>query len=131
MEVTILKRTQAYADWDFYTSEYLGIAIAEEAAFRRLALRASGYVDRLTMGRARNAAARDAAPIRMATCAAAEALQAEDALRGGPQVTQERLDNYSIHYEAVSAAEQQRRVRSAASLYLLPTGLLYAGLGGA
>lgn len=120
----------AYADWRFYTEDYLGAAIAEEPDFQRLALRAGEHIDRLTLGKARAYYALDPLPLRMAACAAAEVLRAQDALLGGPQVARERLDNYSLHYETVSDLELRRRVRGAVSLYLLSTGLLYAGMGG-
>ena len=48
-----------YADYEFYKTEYFGVAISE-ADFPRLARRASSYIDYITMGRASGYSADDA-----------------------------------------------------------------------
>ena len=65
----------AYADYTFYSTEWLGTAIAE-ADFPRLALRASDFIDYYTRGKA---AASDATTaLAKACCAIAEQMQEDE-----------------------------------------------------
>lgn len=126
----------AYADYTFYTSEYLGSAIAE-ADFDRLALRASEEIDHITFERA--AAVTDTDTIiliKKATCAVAETLQTIEKAGGAVGVQSERVGNYSVTYAEGSPMQQTKddQVRMAAVIYLGVTGLMfqgfYAGEGG-
>lgn len=131
-----------YADWAYYKTDYLGEAIGE-AAFPRLALRASERIDALTEGRAaayyENVATE---PLQKAACAVAEMLhqlEGENALVGGNSsrnnaVLTEITGKYHVQYAApinTANAEGKRlldaMLMEAASAYLLPTGLMYRG----
>ena len=62
----------AYADYEYYTTTYLGTAIKEDD-FQRLSLRASSFLDYYTQGRAAQNPELDA--LKMACCAVAEQYQ--------------------------------------------------------
>lgn len=68
-----------YADYEFYKTEYFGVAISE-ADFPRLARRASSYIDYITMGRASGYSVDDA--VKMACCAIAEEYQLPEMAKG-------------------------------------------------
>jgi hypothetical protein len=117
-----------YADYTFYTSTYLGTAIAEPE-FPRLALRASERIDALTFGRAAGvvdeAADADAIErIKKAACAVAEEIQKLEA--SGGAVQSERVGSVSVTY--VSQATDEARYLAVAKFYLGPTGLMYRGV---
>ena len=59
----------AYADYEYYTTTYLGTAIKEDD-FPRLSLRASSFLDYYTQGQAAQNPDLDA--LKMACCAVAE-----------------------------------------------------------
>lgn len=122
----------SYADFVFYSTVYLGTAIAQ-ADFPRLALRASEAVDRLTFNRASAivTAATDTDAIdriQKATCAIAEEIQKQD-MTGVDGLTSERLGNYSVTYGegAQAAMTNAQRLSNAARMYLGSTGLMFRG----
>lgn len=131
-----------YADYAYYTADYLGDAIPEDA-FPRAALRASAKIDAMTHGKATAyalARPKDSA-LQSATCAVADVLYAaEKASKGatnesGYAVHSESNDGYSVTYESpkdpLSGATQGNiamACKSAAAEYLGHTGLLYAGV---
>lgn len=117
----------AYVDYSYYTTVYLGAAIAS-AEFPRLALIASAHIDNLTYYRAAaiTAAATDTAAIdkiKMATCAVAEALNEISA--SGGVVQSESVGQASVSYFAPKS--EGAKIAEAAKLYLGMTGLMYAG----
>lgn len=84
-----------YADFEYYTQEYLGTRIKEED-FPRLALRAGEYLDRVTFHRI---AALHPAPqeVKKACCAVAELeLRLESQEEGK---SSETVGSYSVHWE--------------------------------
>jgi hypothetical protein len=114
----------AYSDLTFYKVTYLGTAIAD-AAYPRLALRATEKIDELTFGRA--ALETDTAlvtQIKFATCAVAEEIQRQEA--SGGAVQSERQGNYSVTY--LSTLSEDARLLKAAKTYLGNTGLMYRGI---
>lgn len=118
----------AYADYTFYTGTYLGTAIASQADFDRLAMRASAFIDRITFGRAAPVvyAGTDLdtiGQIKLATCAVAEEHQKID----NGIVTSERVGQHSVNY-AVPTMSDEARMAKAARLYLAMTDLMYRGL---
>jgi hypothetical protein len=118
----------AYADLTFYKATYLGTAIAD-AAYPRLALRASEKIDEMTFNRAAPVvtAATDTATIALiknATCAVAEEIQRQDA--SGGAVQSERVGNVSVTY--LSTLSEDARLLKAAKTYLGNTGLMYRGV---
>ena len=119
----------AYADYAFYTSTYLGNAIAE-ADFPRLAERASEDIDKFTFDRAAAVVVADEdadaiTKIQKATCAIAEVEQRLEA-DGEVTISSERIGNYSVAYANPRSAEARKL--SAAKRYLGTTGLLFAGV---
>lgn len=123
----------AYADYAFYSTTYMGTAIASEE-FPRLALRASLIIDHITFGRAATVVAEDTDDdtielIGMATCAMSEELYAQENNGGADGITSERVGSYAVTFGAGSRAlmsneeKQERAVR----LYLGQTGLMFRG----
>lgn len=137
----------AYADFEYYSTVYLGAAI-QEADFPRLALRASSYLDYYTQGRAAQSADLDA--LKMACCAIAEQYQYIDAaktlaqksltvsMESGGELQSQTVGSWSKTYrsggdsaqQALSSAQAaQASLAAIAQQYLGITGLLYRGRG--
>lgn len=137
----------AYADYEYYTTTYLGTAINEDD-FPRLSLRASSFLDYYTQGRAAKNADLDA--LKMACCAVAEQYQYIDtaqalaqkaltsSLESGEagELQSQTVGSWSKSYrsggesakQAITAAQTvQTALASAAAHYLVGTGLLYRG----
>ena len=120
----------AYADYAFYTSEYLGRVITSEKDFAYYALRASEIIDSKTFGRIGEITP----AVKMACCAAADQLYSDASARakaaGG--ISSESVDGYSVSYrayDAKSGAESKKRVDDAVKRYLANTGLMFRGCG--
>lgn len=132
-----------YADYDYYANEYFGRAISV-GDFPRLALRASQYIDYITMGKAREGLE----TVKMCCCALAEQYQAIETAQelaqkslsagaaDGAEVQSETVGSWSRSYRsggdsAQSAAQAAQAGRSVlldtARQYLANTGLLYRG----
>lgn len=139
----------AYADYEYYTTTYLGTAI-DEANFPRLALRASTFLDYYTQGRAAQNPDLDA--LKMACCAVAEQYQSIDlaskaalnALQNsanvgeGGELQSQSVGSWSKTYRSGGDSAQQalssvQTVQAAlgaiAQQYLAGTSLLYRGRG--
>lgn len=119
----------AYADYTYYTTTYLGTAIAE-SDFPALALRASNQVDRLTFNRA--ATETDIAnvdKIKMATCAVAEELQRQAQSNGADGISSESQGQYSVSYarNSTRTKSNQQKIEDAARTWLENTYLMFAG----
>ncbi len=136
----------AYADYEYYTTTYLGTAI-QEADFPRLSLRASSFLDYYTQGRAAHNANLDT--IKMACCAVAEQYQTIDTARALAQkslsaslsaesgeLQSQSVGSWSKTYRSAgdsatqataSASAAQASLAAAANQYLAGTGLLYRG----
>lgn len=134
-----------YANYDFYRNEYFGRAI-EETDFLRFALRASQYIDYITMGKAE--ARSDLEAVKMCCCALAEQYQVMEIAHelvqkslsavsaNGTEVSSETVGSWSRSYRssgdsAQSAAQSAQAVkttlRDTVMQYLARTGLLYRG----
>lgn len=126
----------AYIDSTFYTGTYHGRAIAA-ADFDRMALRASEEIDAMTQHRITRIGGltefieADQERIKLATCAIAEWLAAEEAMSGatGAVPSSEKVGAYSYTIDAAELTRNRQRAYSAAEGFLLFTGLLYAGVG--
>lgn len=138
----------AYADYEYYTTTYLGTAI-QEPDFLRLALRASSFLNYYTQGRAARNTNLDA--LKMACCAVAEQYQtidtagalAQKALSSslsseGGELQSQTVGSWSKAYRsagdsatqaAAAASSARESLTAAASQYLAGTGLLYRGRG--
>ena len=132
-----------YADYAYYTTEWLGTAISA-TDFPRLALRASDYIDYVTRGKAAGSDASVA--LAKACCAIAEQMQtdernraiaaqtANEALSSG-EIKSESVGGYSVSYvtaldyaNAGAGVKGESAVYYAIALrYLVNTGLLYRG----
>lgn len=125
----------AYADYEYYATEFYGTAIDEDA-FLALAGRASAYVDYVTMNRARNVTNDAMIAVKNAVCALAEVMQDGErlnsvAFNAERLVASESVGDWSKSYgtKAVSSADMQlleARKREIAAMYLAPYGLLKA-----
>lgn len=135
-----------YADYEYYTTTYLGKTISE-ADFPRLALRASSFLDYYTQGRAAQNPGLEA--LKMACCALAEQQQIIDQASAlaakslaasletdGGEKKNETVGSWSVSYmsggESVLSANTaagsiQSSLASVARQYLAGTGLLYRG----
>ena len=125
----------AYVTYSFYTSTFLGTAIAS-ADFSRLALRASAVIDQLCFGRAAavmeseaEADAENQEKIQLATCAVAEQLQLLSKSENGGEVASERVGNYSVSYVQNSSSQlsDEAKIAKEAKVFLWDTGLMYRG----
>ena len=137
----------AYADYEYYTTTYLGSAIKEED-FPRLAMRASSFLDYYTQGRAAQNADLDA--LKMACCAIADQYQYIDtaqalaqksltaSLESDGELQSQTVGSWSKTYRSGGDSAQQvlSSVQTAqaamgalAQQYLAGTGLLYRGRG--
>lgn len=120
-----------YADYEFYTTEFLGTAIAE-ADFPALALRASAVIDQITFGRAASASdSADATAIANATCAVAEELQRQAKSGDADGIVSESQGRYSVSYAAHSSKTKSNlaKLQNAATPWLANTYLTFAGFG--
>lgn len=139
----------AYADFEYYSTVYLGTAINEDD-FPRLSLRASSFLDYYTQGRAAKNADLDA--LKMACCAVAEQYQSIDtaqalaqkslsaSLESGEsgELQSQTVGSWSKTYrsggdsaqQALSSVQTaQAALAAIAQQYLGTTGLLYRGRG--
>lgn len=119
----------AYTDYTFYSTQFLGTAIAENS-FPQLALRASAVIDQITFGRAvSQTVAADVTAIKNAMCAVAEELQRQDASNGADGIQSESQGQYSVSYLANSnrSRSNMAKLQNAASVWLANTYLMFAG----
>lgn len=111
-------------DYAFYQA--MGGTLSE-ADFMRLWGHAWAYLEALTMGRVGKALLGPTAErVKRACCAVVDECAAQE--KGG-EVVSASNDGYSETY-AGSGRTAAQRLYDAAALYLVPTGLLYAGMGG-
>ncbi len=122
-----------YADYTYYTTTYLGSAIAS-GDYARLALRASAWIDRLTFQRtaAIVTAGTDTATIALiknATCAVAEEIQNTEANGGTDAIRSESIGQNSVSYADTSSKMNTagETYMQTAALYLGSTGLMFPG----
>ena len=122
----------SYADFTFYTDEFLGTTI-DEAAFPKLALDASMLLDTYTFERIpavveANTDTNLIFKIRMATCAIAEELldvQTSGEERGS--IVSETVGGHSVTYAQGGGRSDAQRYYDIAVTYLGSTGLMYRG----
>lgn len=117
-----------YADYDFYTAEFLGNKIPEKD-FKYYALRASEELDSRTFGRIGEITT----DIKKACCGVAEVLYSEGISRSNSEkgISSESVGNYSVSYSGSSAENDKtvkKRIKSEIEKYLGNTGLLYGGV---
>lgn len=136
----------AYADFDYYSGIYMGTM--DEEAYQRLSIRASSYLDYITLGKVKNAADTDA--VKMCCCALADDYaeieaasvlakkRMAEAAENSGDLRSESVGSYSRTFagggESANAAlsvktEAQKQLLKTATVYLCNTGLLYRGGG--
>lgn len=113
----------AYASYDYYISNFYGKAISSIDEFNRLAERASEYIDAMTMYRAKTYDDSNN-ELKKACCAIAEFFITEESNQGK---NSESVGSWSVSY--VSQKELNTQKVTLLKHYLIPTGLLYTGMG--
>lgn len=124
-----------YADYDYYTTVYMGKSISEED-FLPIAVKASAYVDLVTMQRSKTATGDAMAAVKNAVCALCEIIQDGNKLNAVSSDTERPLASETVGgwsrsfgSKVVSANDLQlieNRKREAVMMYLGPYGLLQA-----
>ena len=119
-------------DYTFYTDSYMGTVISEEE-FPKYIDRAGYRLDELTFARHRREglSASVQTRVNLALCAIADLLYssdsaAENAPAASSGIAEERVGSHTVKYLDAISAEQAltSQIRSVATAYLLPTGLL-------
>ena len=120
-----------YASYQDYIERFGGRAIAGEADFNRLALRAGPVLDRLTGGRAVKYQDREG-KLALACCAVTEKLYEQEERRrreaGSENVVSEKVGDWQVRYRTTERAELSTELAALAEMYLFGTGLLYGGV---
>lgn len=124
-----------YADYDYYVDNYMGKSISEED-FTSLSIKASAYVDWVTMQRAKTATGDALEAIKSAVCALCEIIQDGEKLNVISSDTERPLSSETVGgwsrsfgSKSVSANDLQlieNRKRETVMMYLAPYGLLQA-----
>lgn len=125
-----------YADYTYYANDYYGDLISEDN-YPKCASRASDYIDRITMNRARDYVVLhpDDDSVKKACCAIAEQYQQiinakVVAASEGGEIASESVGSHSVSYrsgaEIITALEME--LKNIATSYLAMTGLLYRGI---
>jgi hypothetical protein len=122
----------AFVDFTFYSTTFLGDRLEDDTSFPRRALRASELVNQRTFGRAApiilaDDPAADVELIKFATCAVMDQMAIASQVEGTPAIKSERVGNYSVTYADGSFQSDPERYLVAMATYLGPTGLLYGG----
>lgn len=113
-------------DYDFFRNVYF-ISMLPEEDFQRLVRKAWAYLEALTSGRVNMAIPEAAAKkVKLACCALVDEYAAQE--RGG-EIASAANDGYQETY-VTSGRTPNQRLYDAAAMWLAPTGLLYAGIGG-
>lgn len=120
-----------YADYNFYTTEYMG-SLIPETAFAGIERAASAYVDYITHNRipASNLPESVMVKVKKAVCAVAETCYKQTSDEDSSTVSSESVGNHSKSFAVVkrSYAERQHEKLANAKTYLHGTGLMYGGL---
>lgn len=120
-----------YADYNFYTTEYMGSTIPE-TAFAGMERAASAYIDYLAHNRIVMADLPQAvqSKVKMAVCAVAETCYKQQMDEDSTTVSSEAVGNHSKTYAVVKRGfdDRQREKLAHAKTYLHGTGLMYGGL---
>lgn len=120
-----------YADYNFYTTEYLGKHIPE-ATFASIERSASAYIDYVTHNRISKSELPDwvMEKVKMAVCAVADVCYKQINDEDSPTVSSESVGNHSKSYAVMNKGfdNRQREKLIQAKTYLHGTGLLYGGL---
>lgn len=126
-----------YIDKPFYDDEYMGTPIPDVEEFKRLSRRASETIDQMTNYTIKNYEFTQLASfiqeqVKLATAAQTEflALNGEE-VNHGDSTTSMSIGKFSVtegNRESQRMSRSQKRTSPAVIEYLVPTGLLYAGV---
>lgn len=120
-----------YADYAFYTTEYLcgKEAAVTEASFPYYARKASAEIDRYTFGSVPENIPEE---VRLCCCELSEIMSRESAAHTARTsgVTSESVGGWSVSYESADARNSAHRVavRDCIREWLSGTGLLFSGV---
>ena len=120
----------SYASYEYYTGTYYGDVLTSEN-FDKYASRASDYIDRITMNRAKDYD-RDEA-VQKACCVGAEQCYRIDSARSssaGTELASETVGRHSVTFRSgvETAKALEAELYNLVSAYLANTGLLYRGI---
>lgn len=115
-----------YADYEFYKEVYCGSDILDENIFKRMVIKASFFLDELTLGRIKE----PTEEIKLTVCAIADIEYKEQKENNEDQIASESVGPHSISYvkKTKTTEEYAREKMRVARTYLANTGLLYRGL---
>ena len=106
-----------YANYEYYTGVYGGEM--SEAEFKALSRKASAYINTITFGKAKTYQGGD--EVKEACCAVADELKNQE-----NRLTSETVGSWTRQYKVDDIANSEKLYQTA-SVYLVCTGLLYAG----
>lgn len=112
-----------YADHKFYTDTFYGTLSEED--FKRLSVRATAEINRITFNRAATATGADLEAVKLAQCAVVEELYK---IEMGGDIASESNDGVSRSYASGAARSKMQRIVEAARVYLDTTNLCFAGV---
>ena len=117
----------AYADFEFYVTEYCGNQIDGDS-FPRLSMRASEFIDYVTMNKASKDP--DSDKVKRCCCALAEQLATLEAANDTGTIASESVGSHSVSYRSTAEVNASINVRlmQTARRYLASTGMLYRGI---
>lgn len=113
-----------YADFEYYTNEYGGSAISEEA-FSVLAAKSSAFIDRVTMGRAADHADNDR--LKCCCCDLAETLHSAEDTNGMVKQS-ESVGSWSYTLNSSASDKTVEDFMYAKCRTWLPSEWLYRGV---
>lgn len=120
-----------YADYKFYTEEYLGNHIPE-STFAAIERSASAYINYITHNRISPSELPEwvMQKVKLAVCAVADVCYKQVSDEESPIVSSESVGNHSKSYAVVDKGfdNRQREKLFQAKTHLHGTGLLYGGL---
>ena len=120
-----------YADYKFYTTEYLGKRIPEDT-FGAMERSASAYINYITHNRISKSELPEwvMEKVKMAVCAVADVCYKQINDEDSPTVSSESVGNHSKSYAVMNKGFDNRQHEKLiqAKTYLHGTGLLYGGL---
>ena len=111
----------AYADYNFYATEYKG-RVVPESVFDSVSERASEVLDAITFDRISEVSDL----VKKACCAICDSVYNLE-LRGGAAIESEQVGSHRITYRGAGAGWYGAEHHGAAATYLSGTGLLYRG----
>lgn len=122
-----------YADYMYYVDVFKGNTIPVES-FDQIVMKASAFVRQITFNQIEEPIIDD---VKDAVCSVCDVIFEDERIlkrTNGKDVKSENIDGYSVTYVAEAKDGQthnellERKMYSAARMYLLHTGLLYCGV---